>query len=298
MFSFFYKKRRHMSSWRRERPRTMTIEGRRHRVDTPYLLPQDGQEISRLDFQHYALRAALGGDYMAPIEAATLRTILDVGCGTGRWPRERAEEFPQAVVTGLDIESHLPDIALPTNFGFVQANILTGLPFPDASFDFVHQRLLVGAIPAQQWPMVLHELVRVTHTGGWVEVLESGSVYHNAGPATKQFQAWWQVGEHTLGFNLALLPTLDRLMSATGLRNVHMETLALPLGKWGGRAGEMLAIDLHAVFRSFRAVYVSRFGVPADLFERTLAALPEEWERYQTRYEFYLVYGQKEEART
>jgi hypothetical protein len=51
MFSFLYKKRRQTTLWKQERPQTMTIEGRRHRVDTPYLLPQDGQEISRLDFQ-------------------------------------------------------------------------------------------------------------------------------------------------------------------------------------------------------------------------------------------------------
>ena len=293
MFSFLCKKRRQTTLWKQERPQTITIEGRRHRIDTPYLLPQDGQEISRLDFQHYALRAALGEDYMAPVDTIALRTILDVGCGIGRWARERAEEFSQAIVTGLDIESHLPEIALPENLHFVQANMLTGLPFPDASFDFVHQRLLVGAIPAHQWPTILHELVRVTRSRGWIEVLESGSVYHHAGPATKQFQAWWRAGEQTLGFNLALMPKLDQMMRSAGLKDVHLESLALPLGKWGGRAGEMLAIDLHAVFRSFRAVYVSRFGIPADLFERTLAALLEEWEHYQTQYEFYLVYGQK-----
>ncbi len=293
MFRFLWNKRKQTPSRQPKRPAAMTIEGRRHRVDTPYLLPQDGQEIHRLDFQHYALRVALGGDYVAPLEPTIIRTILDVGCGTGRWARERANEFPDASITGLDVESHLPELPLPPNFQFVQANLLAGLPFPDASFDFVHQRLLVGAIPAQQWPMVLYEFTRVTRPDGWVEVLESGSIYHRAGPATKQFQAWWQMGEKMLGFNLALIPQLDQMMRHVGLRNVHMETLDLPLGKWGGRAGEMLAIDLHAVFTSFRAVYVSRFGIPTGLFERTLAALPEEWEHYQTRYEFYLVYGQK-----
>ena len=293
MFSFLRTKKRHQPiTWERAQPTTRTIEGRRHRVDTPYLLPQDGQEISRLDFQHYALRAALGNDYTASLESAAIKTIIDVGCGTGRWARERAEEFPQAQVTGIDIESHLPDIALPPNFQFFQANILTGIPFPDASFDFTHQRLLVGAIPALQWPMVLQELARVTRPRGWVEVLESGMIYHNAGPATKQFQSWWLTGEKSLGFNLSLLPYLDQLFVRAGLKDIQKETLQLPLGKWGGRAGEMLAIDLHAVFTSFRAVYVSRFGIPAGLFERTLAALPEEWEHYQTCYEFYLVYGQ------
>lgn len=293
MFKFLCKKSRQKIAWERERPQAITIEGRRHRVDTPYLLPQDEQEVSRLDFQHYALRTALGGDYKAPINDEGIRTILDVGCGTGLWARERAREFPGAQVTGVDVESHVPSLPHLANFHFQQANILDGLPFPNASFDFVHQRLLVGAIPALKWPAVLQELCRVTRSHGWVEVLESGVVYVHAGPATRQFQAWWGAGEKMLGFNLALLPHLDQMLKNAGLRTIQMETLQLPLGKWGGRAGEMLAKDMHAVFTSFRAVYVSRLGIPAALFEKTLAALPGEWEQYQTSYEFYVVYGQK-----
>lgn len=293
MFGFLCKRRKQKIAWERARPQAITIEGRRHRTDTPYLLPQDGQEVHRLDFQHYALRAALGGDYMAPLAAATTRTILDVGCGTGLWARERAREFPEAKITGIDIESHLPDMPLPPNFQFIQGNILAGLPFPDNAFDYTHQRLLVGAIPAQQWPLALQELTRVTRPQGWVEVLESGMIYLNAGPATRQFQSWWQAGEKNLGFNLALMPHLDQMLKNAGLREIQAETLQLPLGKWGGRAGEMLAKDMHAVFTSFRAVYVSRLGIPAKLFESTLVKLPNEWEQYQTRYEFYVVYGQK-----
>jgi SAM-dependent methyltransferase len=206
---------------------------------------------------------------------------------------ERAKEFPLAQVTGLDIESHLPVPPLPQNFQFVQANVLMGLPFPDASFDFVHQRFLVGAIPAQQWPSVLQEVVRVTRPGGWVELLESGFVYHHAGPATKQFQSWWQTGEKALGFNLALIPHLDQMLKNAGMKQVQMKTVPLPLGKWGGRAGEMLATDMHAVFTSFRAVYVSRLGIPAQRFEEALVTLPQEWEHYHTSYECYVVYGRR-----
>lgn len=293
MCKFLRRKRTQKPVWKPEKPITTIIEGRRYRVDTPYLLPQDGQEINRLDFQHYALRAALGSDYKAPLESATTRMILDVGCGTGKWARERAEEFPHAHVTGIDIESHLPSIPLPKNLQFMQADVLHGLPFPNASFDFVHQRLLVGAIPALRWSTAIQELARVTQANGWIEMLESGITYLNAGAATEQFQSWWLKGEKQLGFSLELMPHLDRMLSNVGLKRVHAETLQLPLGKWGGRAGDMLAKDMHAIFTSFRAVYVSRFGIPAAQFEKALAALPDEWERHHTCYEFYLVYGQK-----
>ncbi len=293
MFRFRCNKREQKVMEEREQPRAMTIEGRRYRVDTPYLLPQDEQEIHRLDFQHYVLRSALGGDYKAPLQKESIRTILDVGCGTGLWARERAREFPQAQVTGVDIELHTPALPRLANIHMQQANILDGLPFPNTTFDFVHQRLLVGAIPALKWYDVLLELLRVTRPGGWIEVVESGMVYPQAGPATKQFQDWWLAGEKALGFNLALMPHLDRMLKNVGAQAVQMETLPLPLGKWGGHAGELLARDIYAVFTSFRAVYVSRLGVPAALFEKTLAALPQEWEQYRTSYEFYMTYAQK-----
>lgn len=61
---------------------------------------------------------------------------------------------------------------------------LKGLPFPDQQFDYVHQRLLVAAIPAANWPEVIHELVRVTRPGGWVELLEVGVTIERASPET------------------------------------------------------------------------------------------------------------------
>jgi len=56
----------------------------------------------------------------------------------------------------------------PPNYAFVAGNILEGLPFADGGFDFVHMRLVFFAIPADRWPFVIGELVRVTRLGaGW-----------------------------------------------------------------------------------------------------------------------------------
>lgn len=35
------------------------------------------------------------------------------------------------------------------------------------------------------------ELRRVITVGGWVELVEAGTVFLNAGPATQQFVDWW-----------------------------------------------------------------------------------------------------------
>ena len=51
-----------------------------------------------------------------------------------------------------------------------QFNLLDGLPFEDDSFDFVFQRLLVGAIPKNKWPFIINELTRVLKPDGYLEV--------------------------------------------------------------------------------------------------------------------------------
>ncbi|MGH2480290.1 MAG: hypothetical protein ACRDHW_11590 [Ktedonobacteraceae bacterium] len=61
--------------------------GRRF-LESTYLPLKDSGEISRLDFQHYLLRQALKGNYLAPIRDPGY--ILDGGAGTGRWGREMA----------------------------------------------------------------------------------------------------------------------------------------------------------------------------------------------------------------
>ena len=92
-----------------------------------------------------------------------------------------AANFPSATVTCIDIKNPASDeqdaasSASGTHlasYQFIQGNILDGLPFPDASFDFVHQRLLFFAIPTDRWQFLLNELTRVTRPGGWIEVVE------------------------------------------------------------------------------------------------------------------------------
>src|SRR5207244_184649 len=147
---------------------------------------------NRLDFQHYMLRYVLHGNYAATI--GDVRDILDVGSGTGRWAAEMADLFPQARVVGVDITpppalENAATNRMPNNYSFMAANVLEGLPFPDASFDFVHQRLLYAAIPADRWQSAVNELVRVTRPGGWIELVEGGIV-QNGGPAVNMLQAW------------------------------------------------------------------------------------------------------------
>ena len=270
-----------------------TIEGRRHRIDTSYLLPKDDIETNRLDFQHHALQRVLGANYKAPIDPDFLRSILDVGTGTGQWVMDLAREYPHSRVVGIDIEAPPAKETTPLNCVFYEGDILKGLPFPNFTFDYVHQRLLVDAIPAIKWPFVISELVRVTRPGGWVELLESGDVYHRMGPAQKHLKKIWDAGIAQAGFDLSLMPLLNTMLIDAKLGGVKLEIIEVPLGKWAGHIGEMMGINIYHVTKGLKGLYTSTFGMSPKTFDDIIAVLPEEWENNHTTYEFYIVYGQK-----
>ena len=274
--------------------------GRQHLAAMPYPLPKDMDEINRLDFQHFLLRTGLRGNFAAPIGQPT--DILDVGCGSGRWAMEVAALFPQGRVTGLDLVPP-PDDANPLgegldvrpgNYVFTAGNILEGLPFPDRSFDFVHQRLLITAIPRDRWPAVIQELVRVTRPGGWVELAECGAAQDGGPGYMGLWQSWidflatrnvdFTIGKHT-----------GQLLATGGLTNVQQRVLNFPMGDWGGRIGRASATDCLAVGKALRAGVIAQNVLPAERYDALYTRAQQEFSQRQGRgiLPFYVACGQR-----
>ena len=272
--------------------RFLVLGGRRHMADAPYVLPSDEQEINRLDFQHYMLRLALKGNYAAPLDRPA--SILDVGSGTGRWALEMAAVFPQANIVGTDLVAPkaegLPE--MPRNYSFVQGNVLDGLPFPDASFDFVHMRLLLFAIPADRWPAVIRELARVTKPGGWVESVETGA-QQQGGPAMEKLVAWITEASLRRGVDPALGPHIGELLHAAGLAQISTSDIQLPVGHYGGRLGNMAAADVFGVVGGVKALVVAQGLATAEAYDAAMEQARLDLNDYRCVLPFYVAYGRR-----
>ncbi len=264
---------------------------RRFLKNVPYMLPKDLGEINRLDFQHFALRATLKGNYLAPLENPTF--VLDVGCCTGQWCYEMCAEFPAAQVTGFDLEAGKP-ANLP-NYRFVAGNVLDGLPFPDASFDYIHQRLMVTALPLTAWPVEVKELARVARPGGWIELIEGGDEIVPNGPATRRlFELMSQLAAiRGLDTSGVVSRSLDEYLHQAGMQHVRKGTIDIPIGHWGGRIGGLMATNFRTTFTGVREVFQVRFHLPGAEFDQLLNTMQQEWEQYHTVYRFVYAYGQK-----
>src|SRR6185312_7204332 len=196
-------------------------------ADALYLLPKDAQEDNRLDYQHHVMHLSIGSHFVAPLPQ-NLSNILDVGTGTGIWAVAMANLYPRAQVTGVDIGVNSFKTDLPANCTLKVGNVLEQLPFPDQTFGYTHQRFLVAAIPAARWPGVIHELVRVTQPGGWIELLEINNIFQNAGPETKRLAEWIGTVSKALGFDANAVPSIGRWLTEEGVRRVETQDIVVP----------------------------------------------------------------------
>ncbi|CAG8743726.1 12776_t:CDS:2, partial [Racocetra fulgida] len=121
-----------------------------------YMLPSDKEALEGEALGHLTRRYLWGGNYSSPIEDKLLN------------------DYPSSTFVGVDINPDvLPsDNQRPSNVGFIECNVILGIPFPSNTFDFVFMCGMWGALTLSQWPQLIKEIVRVLKYGGWIELLE------------------------------------------------------------------------------------------------------------------------------
>jgi SAM-dependent methyltransferase len=116
--------------------------------DGKYVFPNDEPEQERLDLQHHICSITFDGRlFSCPIDAATTKRVLDVGCGTGIWVTDYADEWPQASVLGIDLSPIQPAF-VPPNAQFQVDDVEEDWTFGE-SFDFIYARMMTGSL--QNW---------------------------------------------------------------------------------------------------------------------------------------------------
>jgi SAM-dependent methyltransferase len=271
-------------------------------ANAPYFLPKDLSGLNQRDLLHYIFRQMFKGNYLAPVSLGEGSRILDVGTGTGRWAIEMAQAFPKVQVYGLDVQEnqgtnahgHAPQ-KLP-NYYFQMGNVLKRLPFIDGSFDFVHQRLLLSEIPFVQWYAVIRELVRVTRPGGWIELIEYGTVMINRGAATERWFSWWEAEAKLSGLDLAQVANLGLLVQQAGLACLSY-AVDLPVGPWGGYPGELLQGSLLALYDNFMGRARQSGITHADL-QALRVELPVEWQEKHSQLRIFLFMAENKAGKT
>lgn len=257
----------------------------------PYMLPRHPSEIHRLDVQHYALQAAVGRIYLAPVDAPG--RVLDVGTGSGQWAFDVCSAFPEALVIGLDLVSGKPE--RPPGYRLVRANLLAGLPFTDASYDFVHQRFMASGVPVAAWPGVVAELVRVARPGGWIELTESVMAMPGLGPANARLMSIAQGISSRLGLDTGrvVMDSLGDYLRTAGAAEVVRREVSLPIGHWGGQVGTLMAADMRAACSRLVEIEVAQGRLTFEESNELVGRAQEEWEQHRTEWMVAITWGRR-----
>lgn len=310
---------------------------RRHRgrgwnnLSDAYRLPADSAEHERLNLQHEAMSLVMGGlcpmslgdldDILLSKDIEKPLAILDLGCGSGIWPAQMAEVYPEARVVGFDLAKSASSsiVPIPSNCSFVQGDLTKGLsPFRE-QFDLVHARAVVGHLPVPVQRKAILEAIRCLRPGGLFILIDGDSTLldENKQPVrlasglteeTNPSHSWmgrilaiisglaWKPGylKEILYSNwLATTANLDP-------DTIQSATFLSPIG-WcgdeiedGEEIGKMMYADMMAAFESARPM-LTDIGIGSDAYETLRVRVEEEASasRLKLYFQWHAVWGRK-----
>ena len=195
-----------------EKPHTYVVQDR-----------NNTEELVRLTIQDQAATKLMGGVLTEQKDLSIFHSVLDVGCATGGWAIELAQQYPMMKVVGVDISDRMvryaqqraEEAGVADRVSFQVMDVLQGLNLRDSTFDLVNVRLSMSYVRTWDWKNFLYELQRVVRPSGVVRLTE-WEVSYGATPAVAQW----------CGMLVTAMYQAGRLFepTATGLLD-HMEEL-------------------------------------------------------------------------
>ncbi|CAG8520309.1 8468_t:CDS:2 [Ambispora gerdemannii] len=274
------------------------IGGRKfYNIDvSPYILPTDIEEVDRLHQQHFALKHICEGNYTAPIQNIIKpgSKLLDLGCGSGQWTLEMAQEFPYARVFGIDINTNFPTLIKPLNAHFIVGNVTEGLPWEDNYFDFVWIRYLCVGVKDADWQNLYLEVRRVLKPGGILEHHECDGLTEISGPKLKNFQNHFEEAMISRGLNFRLACQLSERVTNAGFKDAQSSYISVAVGKHGGKIGEIWATNLKAGTLSIKPLLAKLLKLTDNEYDSTVQYIFDyEVDEYKVYHNHHKVWAQK-----
>lgn len=117
--------------------------------------PNDDQAQDQQDLSHHVWMLTLKGKlFLAPVTSP--QHVLDLGTGTGIWVIEVADEYPGAIVKGIDVSPIQPTF-VPPNARFEVDDYNVEWTDYD-KYDLIHARELLGTVP--DWVQMYRNVYR------------------------------------------------------------------------------------------------------------------------------------------
>ncbi|KAK6205787.1 hypothetical protein LQW54_008271 [Pestalotiopsis sp. IQ-011] len=266
-----------------------------------YFLPNDEQEINRLDLQHrIALQVLDWKLYLAPIESPS--RVLDLGTGTGIWAIEFADQNPGSDVLGTDLSPIQPEY-VPANCRF-EIDDAEDEWIYSQKFDYIHARYMCAFLT--DFPKLFRSLYDNLEPGGWTEWMEMLIYFQSPddtleGTALQRWNTLIIEGVKNMGRNVLSCKKYKRWMQEVGFDRVTEQKFTVPANTWAkGRKNKELGAlqmvnNLNGVYGLTMTVLTKGLGWASEEVEVFLADVRKDMtdKNIHAYITIYVVYGQR-----
>ncbi|KAF4457102.1 hypothetical protein F53441_890 [Fusarium austroafricanum] len=218
-----------------------TIHGRTYHSEqgnAQYWGSNDEQQNDLMDLTHHILTLGMGDKiHMAPLKEEKLQQALDIGCGTGIWAIDFADQYPSAEIIGTDLSPIQPSW-VPPNVQFEIEDCTREWTFKSDYADYLHARWLMGSI--KDWNHFFTEAYRVCKPGGWVESHEAScnvTSDDDTVPLDSAMGHWGKFFSEggkkmNVSFSVVEDGTQRKAMEEAGFINIQEFDFRNPIGTW------------------------------------------------------------------
>ncbi|CAG8750148.1 1139_t:CDS:2 [Dentiscutata erythropus] len=267
-------------------------------LESNYYFPCDKETIEIGALGHLTRKQLWDGNYSSPTEEKLLSgaTVLEIGCGGGYWTVEMALDYPSSTFVGIDINSDLfpSDNQRPSNVGFLECNVILGIPFPLNTFDFVFVCNMWAAFTEPQWDQLIKEIVRVLKYDGWLEMVEGDPMFKNTGKTLKSIvEVSVEPFYKEKGISPDVINLLPKFIEQNNeLTDFGYSKVNAPLGDWNGYFGFVMLKSVRKFMEEF-AYMPDTIIVSKEQFLRMLDDFEKEACEIKTSMDLYRFFARK-----
>lgn len=138
------------------------------------------------------------------------------------------------------------------------------------------------------------ELIRVTKSNGWIELVEFDVNHKSDGPQTRRLTNGALRYLDSKGFNGLISKNIPGYLKGTGkVDTVWQHDKIVPLGRWAGRVGELAIQDTSGLFYDMRKELSSSMDISLEVYDTLVEDYKKEVEQRKTFFFTHRYFTQK-----